>query len=65
MQQSSAAQRYLPVPVVSTRVEPMPTNDNGAISYPQYLGAVRTQISYTKDLHDTLIHAAQNISSSE
>lgn len=65
MQQSAAAQRYLPVPVMPTRVEPMPPTDTGPISYPQYLSTVRTQIGYTKDLHDTLIHAAQNISPSE
>lgn len=65
MQQSSAAQRYLPVHVATTRVDPLPPMENGPISYPQYLATVRTQISYAKDIHDTLICAAQNISPTE
>lgn len=65
MQQSTSAQRYLPVPVALQRIEPMPTSENGPISYPQYLSTVRLQISYAKDIHDTLICAAQNISPSE
>lgn len=64
MQQSASSQRYLPVPVASTRIEPMPPSD-GPISYLQYLSTVRTQIAYAKDIHDTLICAAQNISPSE
>lgn len=66
MQQSSSSQRYLPVHVASTRMEPLPMNVNdGPIAYPQYLSTVRTQIGYAKDIHDTLICAAQNISLSE
>lgn len=65
MQQSASSQRYLPVPVASTRIEPLAPTENGPISYPQYLSTVRTQISYAKDIHDTLICAAQNISPSE
>lgn len=65
MQQSSSAQRYLPTHVASTRVEPLAPTENGPISYPQYLQTVRTQIAYAKDIHDTLICAAQNISPSE
>lgn len=65
MQQSGAAQRYLPVPVALTRIEPLPTSENGLISYPQYLSTVRLQISYAKDIHDTLICAAQNISAND
>lgn len=62
--QNSASQRYLPSTVMTTRVEPLPMNEN-AISYPQYLATVRQQIAYAKDIHDTLICAAQNISPSE
>lgn len=65
MQQSSSAQRYMPVTVNPTRIEAMPDSENGPISYPQYLQTVRNQISYAKDIHDTLICAAQNISSCE
>lgn len=65
MQQSGASQRYMPVHVATTRFEPFLPIENGQISYPQYLATVRTQISYAKDVHDTLICAAQNISPAE
>lgn len=58
-------QRYLPTNVVQTRMEPLPVTENGPISYLQYLQTVRMQICYAKDIHDTLICAAQNISLSE
>lgn len=64
MQQNAAIQRYLPTPVIASRIEPCPNNEN-ALSYPQYLSAVRQQIAYAKDLHDTLICAAKNITPSE
>lgn len=54
MQQASNAQVYLPVPVV-----PMPQEN--ALSYLQFRELVNTQISYAKDVHDTLVMAAQNI----
>lgn len=63
IQQSTSSQNYLSIPVSSTRMEPAP-NEN-ALSYPQYLSTVRSQIAYAKDIHDTLICAAQNISPSE
>lgn len=65
LQQSSSAQRYLPVSVMQTRIEPLPASESGPISYMQYLQTVRMQISYAKNIHDTLICAAQNISPSE
>lgn len=65
LQQNSSVQRYLPANVVPTRMEPLPANENGPISYMQYLQMVRMQICYAKDIHDTLICAAQNISLSE
>lgn len=65
LQQNSASQRYLPSTVMTTRIEPIPTNESAALSYPQYLSTVRNQIAYAKDIHDTLICAAQNISPSE
>ncbi|XP_037052415.1 mediator of RNA polymerase II transcription subunit 29 [Bradysia coprophila] len=58
MQQGSSSQRYLPVPVASTRIEPIMPPTDGPISYSQYLSLVRTQIAYAKDIHDTLICAA-------
>lgn len=65
MQQSTQSQRYLPMHVASTRIDPLPLTENAPLSYPQYLQTVRSQIGYTKDIHDTLISAAQNISPSE
>lgn len=64
LQQNSASQRYLPTQVMPHRIEPIATNEN-ALSYPQYLSTIRQQIAYAKDIHDTLICAAQNIAPSE
>lgn len=54
MQQASAAQRYLPVNVAVSRIEPFPLMENGPVSYLQYLATARTQISYAKIIHDSL-----------
>ena len=58
IQQANASQTYLPVPVV-------PRNENMAqenvLTYTQYLDLVKTQITYAKEIHDTLLMAAQNI----
>ncbi|CAD7092818.1 unnamed protein product [Hermetia illucens] len=67
IQQLSSAQHYLPQPVASSRMEPypQPENANAPISYPQYLATVRSHISSAKEIHDTLISAAQNISQTD
>ncbi|XP_055542462.1 mediator of RNA polymerase II transcription subunit 29 [Wyeomyia smithii] len=62
MQQGTSSQQYLPIPVAPTQPNPAETN---ALSYSQYLDVVKIQIGYAKDIHDTLICAAQNISPSE
>lgn len=62
MLQGSSAQHYLPIPVTSTRLEPAQDN---TLSYTQYLDLVKIQIGYAKDIHDTLMCAAQNISPTE
>ncbi|EDS30565.1 intersex [Culex quinquefasciatus] len=62
MQQGASSQQYLPIPVAPTQPNPAETN---ALSYSQYLDVVKIQIGYAKDIHDTLICAAQNISPSE
>lgn len=64
LQQHSTSQRYLPSTVLASRAEPTQPNEN-ALSYPQYLSTVRQQIAYAKDIHDTLICAAQNIAPTE
>ncbi|CRK99714.1 CLUMA_CG012997, isoform A [Clunio marinus] len=56
IQQSSNAQVYLPVPVVTTAQE-------NALSYMQFRDLVNTQISYAKDVHDTLVGGNANASS--
>ncbi|XP_055607909.1 mediator of RNA polymerase II transcription subunit 29 [Uranotaenia lowii] len=62
MQQGASSQQYLPIPVAPTQPNPAESN---ALSYSQYLDVVKIQIGYAKDIHDTLICAAQNISPSE
>ncbi|XP_070497153.1 mediator of RNA polymerase II transcription subunit 29-like [Chironomus tepperi] len=58
-EQAYASQVYLPVPVVPTRSENMAQEN--ALTYMQYLDLVKTQITYAKEIHDTLLMAAQNI----
>ncbi|XP_063233783.1 mediator of RNA polymerase II transcription subunit 29 [Bacillus rossius redtenbacheri] len=65
MNQGSSSQRYLPSAVVPTRTEPLPGQDQATLTYPQYLGTVRSQVAYAKEVHDTLVAAAQNITPSE
>ncbi|XP_058822152.1 mediator of RNA polymerase II transcription subunit 29 [Topomyia yanbarensis] len=62
MQQGASSQQYLPIPVAPTQPNPAETN---ALSYSQYLDVVKIQIGYAKDIHDTLICAAANISPAE
>ncbi|GAB0097349.1 Mediator of RNA polymerase II transcription subunit 29 [Sergentomyia squamirostris] len=68
IQQSNSSNHFLPLTVAATRVDPMPhppPENPPMLSYPQYLSTVRSQIAYAKEIHDTLICAAQNISASE
>uniref|UniRef100_A0A2C9GUH5 Mediator of RNA polymerase II transcription subunit 29 n=1 Tax=Anopheles culicifacies TaxID=139723 RepID=A0A2C9GUH5_9DIPT len=62
MQQSASSQQYLPIPVATSQP---PLTETNALTYNQYLEVVKLQIGYAKDIHDTLICAAQNISPSE
>lgn len=64
LQQHSASQRYLPSTVHPTRIEPFPATET-TLAYPQYLSTVRQQIAFAKDIHDTLVCAAQNIAPSD
>lgn len=64
--QSSSAQRYLPLQVATTRMDSVPgMPDTGTLTYPQFLATVSAQVAYTKEIHDTLVAAAQNISPSD
>ncbi|GLV43220.1 intersex [Carabus blaptoides fortunei] len=64
--QSSSSQRYLPLQVAPTRMETLPgMPDTGTLTYPQFLATASAQVAYTKEVHDTLVAAAQNISPSD
>ncbi|XP_050672464.1 mediator of RNA polymerase II transcription subunit 29 [Leptidea sinapis] len=65
IQQAQSAAHYLPLTVIPTRMDSGPITQETTLSYPQYLNTVRLQISYAKDIHDTLVAAAQNISPTE
>lgn len=64
LSQSESSNKYLHLPVAPTRNENLGMPDN-TLTYPQYLSTVNAQISFTKEIHDTLIAAAQNISPSD
>lgn len=59
IQQANSSQVFLPLPVVPIRNENMAQEN--ALTYTQYLELVKTQITYAKEIHDTLLMAAQNI----
>ncbi|KAJ8970203.1 hypothetical protein NQ314_001350 [Rhamnusium bicolor] len=62
--QQESSNRYLLLPVAPTRSESLSINDN-TLTYPQFLATASAQVSYTKEIHDTLVAAAQNISPSD
>ncbi|CAH4027560.1 mediator of RNA polymerase II transcription subunit 29 [Pieris brassicae] len=64
IQQAQSAAHYLPLTVIPSRMDSGPVQET-TLSYPQYLNTVRLQIAYAKDIHDTLVAAAQNISPTE
>lgn len=57
IQQASYAQVYMPVPVVPLKNE----GQDNSLNYLEFLQLVKTQMTYSKDVHDTLVMAAQNI----
>ncbi|XP_034835747.1 mediator of RNA polymerase II transcription subunit 29 [Maniola hyperantus] len=65
IQQAQSAAHYLPLTVIPSRLDSGSSTQETTLSYPQYLNTVRLQISYAKDIHDTLVAAAQNISPAE
>ncbi len=44
----------LSAPVTQTKME-------GSLTYPQYVGVVKGQITYAKEVHDALQEAAQKL----
>lgn len=64
LSQAESSNRYLNLPVAPTRSENIGIADN-TLTYPQYLATVGTQVAYTKEIYDTLVAAAQNISPSD
>lgn len=63
IEQTNSSNAYLQMSVNQMRLEPIP--DQNSISYGQFIDLVRTQISFSKEIYDTLWSAAQNISPSE
>lgn len=64
LSQCESSNRYLHLPVAPTRNESIGMPDN-TLTYPQYLATANAQVAYTKEIHDTLVAAAQNISPSD
>ncbi|CAG9857468.1 unnamed protein product [Phyllotreta striolata] len=62
--QQESSQKYLNLPVAPTKTESLGLNDN-TLTYPQFLATATAQVAYTKEIHDTLVAAAQNISPSD
>lgn len=62
--QAESSNRYLNLAVAPTRSENIGLPDN-TLTYPQYLATVSAQVAYAKDIHNTLVAAAQNISPSD
>ncbi|EDW77520.1 uncharacterized protein Dwil_GK24513 [Drosophila willistoni] len=65
MQQQNSSNHYLPGMVTPMRMESFITDNAGPIPYPTYLNTVRVHVQSAKDIHDTLISAAQNISQAD
>nr|CAH7759210.1 unnamed protein product [Callosobruchus chinensis] len=64
LSQQESSNRYLNLPVAPTKTESIGLNDN-TLTYPQFLATAGAQVAYTKEIHDTLVAAAQNISPSD
>ncbi|KAJ8925036.1 hypothetical protein NQ315_001207 [Exocentrus adspersus] len=64
LNQQESSNRFLHLPVATTRSESLGLNDT-TLTYPQFLATASAQVSYTKEIHDTLVAAAQNISPSD
>ncbi|KAK9498608.1 hypothetical protein O3M35_003202 [Rhynocoris fuscipes] len=66
LNQGSSSQRYLNMNVTPQRSEPIPgQQEMNTLTYPQYLATVRTQVAFAKELHDMLLAAAQNVTTTE
>ncbi|XP_044767027.1 mediator of RNA polymerase II transcription subunit 29 [Coccinella septempunctata] len=66
LSQAESSNRYLnlTVAVGPTRNENMNINES-TLSYSQFLATAGSQVSFTKEIHDTLVAAAQNICPSD
>lgn len=63
LSQNSSAMRYLPIPVMPTRIETAGTQETQ--TYMQFLMTVRTQISYFREVHNMLLAASHSVTSNE
>ncbi|KAK9887016.1 hypothetical protein WA026_019943 [Henosepilachna vigintioctopunctata] len=66
LSQAESSNRYLnlSVSVGPPRNENLNLNDS-TLTYPQFLATANSQVAFTKEIHDTLVAAAQNISPSD
>ncbi|XP_023246876.1 mediator of RNA polymerase II transcription subunit 29, partial [Copidosoma floridanum] len=64
--QNSSSNKYMPVSVIPSRTEMIgPGVPQDALTYPQYLMTVKSQVQYTKDIYNLLYNAARSITPSE
>lgn len=64
--QNSAAVKYMPVSVIPSRTEIVGSGvPPDALTYPQYLMTVKSQVQYTKDIYNLLYNAAHSLTPSE
>ncbi|XP_066589895.1 mediator of RNA polymerase II transcription subunit 29 [Prorops nasuta] len=63
--QNLSSLRYLPISVLPNRTDGVNSQEAAALTYPQFLMTVRAQISYSREIHDTLISAAHTIAPGE
>ncbi|KAF7394835.1 hypothetical protein HZH68_008591 [Vespula germanica] len=65
LSQNSSSVRYLPMSVIPTRTDTVGAQEGPALTYPQFLMTVRSQVAYAKEIHDTLVSAAHTIAPGE
>ncbi|XP_034952077.1 mediator of RNA polymerase II transcription subunit 29 [Chelonus insularis] len=64
LSQNASSVRYLPMSVI-TRTETVSVQEGTALTYPQFLMTVKSQVAYAREIHDTLMTAAHTIAPTE
>ncbi|XP_074112010.1 mediator of RNA polymerase II transcription subunit 29-like [Cotesia typhae] len=65
LSQNASSVRYFPMPVIPTRTEAIPAQEGPALSYPQFLITVKSQVSFLREIHDALVAASNSLNSNE